>query len=206
MGTRVIRVAARDVPRGVQEMSRDMLQAIARGTNQGAQRARTYLVRRTPVDQGQLKASWEIERGTERRPRARWLRSKDVKLAELKNRAPHAGIVELGARPHPVSEEGIQAIARWAMRVLTFKTPPALKRRKNEQGPRQRARDRRFAAALGIARAIAWRIRHKGQKPTYYVRDSVPTAVRLMAAEVHREMAKVSPKVPRKPRGPKGGP
>jgi hypothetical protein len=196
----VIRVSSKHAGKAAADLSRDVLQAIRKGTNRGAERARAMIVRRGPRDQGQLRASWHVKKGSERRP----MGAKDAELAELRNDAPHAGIVELGARPHRVSQEGLQAIARWAMRVMSFKTPPATRRRRGEQGPRQRPKDRRFAAALGIARAIAWRIRREGQKPTYFVRDAMPVAVRLLEAEVQKALKRVVPKPP--PRAPKAGP
>jgi hypothetical protein len=207
-------VSSKHAGKAAADLSRDVLQAIRKGTNRGAERARAMIVRRGPRDQGQLRASWHVKKGSERRPMARWLRAKDAELAELRNDAPHAGIVELGARPHRVSQEGIQSIARWAMRVMSFKTPTDnLRRARNaavgprearQSGPRQRPKDRRFAAALGIARAIAWRIRREGQKPTYFVRDAMPVAVRLLDAEVQKALKRVVPKPP--PRAPKAGP
>ena len=68
MATRVIRINARDVARASSEMSRDVLQAIRKGTNRGAERARAMIVRRGPRDQGQLRASWHVKKGSERRP------------------------------------------------------------------------------------------------------------------------------------------
>jgi hypothetical protein len=41
--------------------------------------------------------------------------------------APHAGIIELGARPHPVSREGVEAIARWVTKKLQAVAGPTKK-------------------------------------------------------------------------------
>lgn len=66
--------------------------------------------------------------------------------------------VELGTKPHPVSEEGIMAIAAWVMHKIplgqsvSLKTGRPLKNRGAEE------------AALGIAHAIAWKIRRVGSK------------------------------------------
>jgi hypothetical protein len=44
-------------------------------------------------------------------------------LAQIENDAPHAGIVELGARPHKVSAEGVQAIKEWVIaKIGTYDT------------------------------------------------------------------------------------
>lgn len=42
--------------------------------------------------------------------------------------APHAGIIELGARPHPVSREGVEAIARWVKTKLHAVSGPVRQR------------------------------------------------------------------------------
>lgn len=76
--------------------------------------------------------------------------------------APHAGIVELGARPHKVSAEGIEAITRWAMLKLHL--------------PESEARS--------AAYAIAKRIGERGQKGTYIVRDNLDRLADMARDEV----------------------
>lgn len=78
--------------------------------------------------------------------------------------APHAGIVELGARPHGVSAEGREAIKQWCMRKL---------------GLDEKAAE---SATWGICQ----KLKAEGQKPTYLVRDSMPKAVEFFAAELER--------------------
>lgn len=74
--------------------------------------------------------------------------------------------VELGSRPHPVSEEGILQIAEWAKRTLplgqsvSLKTGRPLKAKGVEE------------AALAAAHAIAWKIRAKGSKGAFMFRDA----------------------------------
>lgn len=67
-----------------------------------AQRQRTDLVKRSPVDTGIFKNAWQVR--------------EERTGAACRNSAPYAGIIERGARPHEVSPEGIQAIEAWAMR------------------------------------------------------------------------------------------
>lgn len=83
------------------------------------------------------------------------------------NDAPHAPIIEDGARPHPVSEAGVQAIAAWARRKLGIKDE---------------------AQALGIARAIAWKIRHHGQEAKNVMRNEIPMAIVFFGQEFQRIM------------------
>lgn len=78
--------------------------------------------------------------------------------------AAHAGIVELGARPHPIGAAVRELIKRWAMRKLGLDEKEAER--------------------------VAWGVGHKieteGQKPTYVVRDSMPAAGRFFGAELVR--------------------
>lgn len=78
--------------------------------------------------------------------------------------APHAGIVELGARPHAVSPEAREMIKEWAIRKLGLDEAEAER------------------ASWGIAHKIAT----EGQKPTYVVRDSMPAAARFFGEELVR--------------------
>lgn len=79
------------------------------------------------------------------------------------NDAPHAGIIELGARPHPVSEEGRAAITRWVLRKLEVADE---------------------IEAARIADRIVWKLRHKGQKGTYLFRDALPHLTQFFADAV----------------------
>ena len=66
---------------------------------------------------------------------------------------PYAAVVEFGADPHRVSDDGIKAIARWVQKKL----------HKNEK------------ESWRIANAIAWKIRHHGSKPRPFLRDAINT-------------------------------
>lgn len=109
----------------------------------------------------------------------------------LYNDAPHAGILELGARPHPVSKEGIDALTEWAKVKLMESGPrrPAKKSvpltAKADAAYGKRVDDFE-AEARSIAFAIARKIRREGQKGRFIFRDELPTLVRYVAEEVHR--------------------
>jgi len=64
--------------------------------------------------------------------------------------------VELGTKPHAVSESGILAIARWAMRKLPLGQAVSAKTGRPLKTPGIEE------AAQRVAHAIAWKIRHKG--------------------------------------------
>src|SRR5262245_48635855 len=79
--------------------------AYKRGLRRAAERSKAHLVSRTPVDMGQLKSSWSVSEG--------------LTGVALHNSSPIAGVIDLGARPHPVSKAGRQAITEWAARKVT---------------------------------------------------------------------------------------
>lgn len=170
------------------------LRAIARGALRGAHRGRAIIVRETPVDQGQLKAAWKVTAGDPSLLAGKsTLRSRlaSVVLAELGNSAPHAGIVELGARPHGVSAEGMQAIADWVMRNVDLGTVAGPVQR-GSGGRRKFQRDARERLAMAVAQSIAWKLRKYGQAPTYFVKSSRPLLEGVVQAEVEKGIGEVS--------------
>lgn len=101
----------------------------------------------------------------------------------------YAPAVELGTRPHPVSEAGILAIAEWAKRVLPLgqrfsaKTRRPLKTKGVEE------------AALSAAHAIAWKIHHHGTQGAFMFRDAFTanraTVIAKFEATVDRIVARI---------------
>lgn len=124
---------------------------INKGLRKGAMRGRTHLVKQTPVDLGQMKNSWRVS-GT-----------------DIINDAPHAGIIEGGARPHKVNAAGIAALAGWARRKLGIT---------NEK------------EAKGVAFAIAKKLEKEGQKGHFIVRDSMNRLRDFAVSEVVKEIRK----------------
>ena len=160
--------------------------AIGRGIRNGARRGRAHLVRKTPKDNDLLKAAW-------RDTTSHGIAATRGVVAEVFNDAPYAGVVEMGARPHPVSMEGQMAIYEWVRRNIPISGPLAPAGRTN------RARSAAFLDASrmsrahwDIAQAIVWRIRTKGQKPTYFVRGSLPGIQRFTIDEVLRSLRQFS--------------
>lgn len=143
-----------------------VLAAIHRGAENGARRGLAHVKSKTPVDNGQLRAAWKVRGGDGAR-----------RLASLENDAPYAGIVELGARPHPVSRAGIIAIWEWVYRhraAMGFVTGSG----------RARGGLSVEKETLRIAYAIAAKIRREGQRPTYFVRRELPELGNLSLYEV----------------------
>jgi nucleoid-associated protein YgaU len=119
-----------------------------------ARRGQALMPKKGPTDQGQLRNSWRV---------------REVPDVALVNDAPHAGIVEAGARPHPVSREGIDALTGWAMRQLGVSEKEA----------------------RGIAFAIAARMKTEGQEPTYFIRDSLAELRDFLRPEVVRQLERL---------------
>lgn len=148
--------------------------AASRGIVRGAMRARAKIQRETPKDQGQTKASWRLERSA-------LIATGDHVLATWTNDAPHAGILENGARPHNVNPEGWQAIYRWVERHRSlFSGGGAAKRREDFTPAPFRGPDPQIEAITnGIVRKIA----REGQKPTYFVRNMLDDLTRMAEQE-----------------------
>lgn len=136
-----------------------MPEVVRQGAYWGALAGQRILALRTPRYTGTSAARWRAHRGTTKR-----------ELAEIHNDAPHIGIVEEGARPHPVSKDGVEALTRWARLKLGLDPESAKK----------------------VANAIAWRLRKKGQKPTYFVRDSKPDLTNAAAQNIAHAISEYS--------------
>lgn len=183
MGANVIRIGIDQLPAALKRGEERFSRALYRGLRMGAERGRSIIVKRTPTDRGELRASWKVK-------------AADM-VAELINDAPHAGIVELGARPHKVSAEGWAALYEWVRRH------PALYGRK-------RAKTKVSGtvaqlAAMGpfkgldpeissITWAIVKKINREGQKPTYFVLKSMDALRAALIAEVERQLERATAK------------
>jgi len=174
--------------------------AVQRATLRGAARGKALLARVSPTDLGQLRSSWEIKRtgmgisGTA----AAFTRSGT--LAVLQNNAPHAGIVELGARPHPVSWEGFEAIYFWVYRhrhYFGMVTKSGRRKRVDAKGWQSSGRSggevwEENPEIASIARGIIWKLAREGQKPTYFVQSKLDFLQDYVAIEFVRLLKKLA--------------
>lgn len=160
-----IKIESKDLARVLRREGERVPRLLPMAAYAAAQRLRARIVdeidRRKITDQGILKNSFRVVRQN-RDGGGRFLGSGGS--VAVRSDAPHAGIVELGARPHPVSPEGRMAIARWAARKLGLSDKEA-----------ERA-----------SWAIANRIRERGQAPTYVVRSCLADGVRYYGEEIVR--------------------
>lgn len=184
----VISISALELPKLLAAHERKMPDAIRAGIRIAAERGRALLVRESPVDQGQYKNSWRVRDGGNG--------------PEIVNDAPHAGIIEMGARPHGVNRAGIEALTAWALRKLmtgeltSRKSPPVPQRQYKNQYGTWAARGKRSKTpalekeARGIAFAIAAKLKKYGQKGLYIVDRNIPKLSKILAAEVARALKK----------------
>jgi len=149
-----IKATPTEFARDINKRMRELPRSIRRSLVAGAHRGRALLSKRTPTDLGQMRNSWRV------------VVTKDNQNIILINDAPHAGIIEEGARPHNVNFEGRLAIERWAMRQLGV--------------------DRKIAAA--VTEGIVNKLQRHGQKGHYIVRDALPTMRLLAKKEVERRL------------------
>lgn len=181
-----IYLSALELPKVLASHEKTLPKAIRAGIRLAAERGRSLLVRESPVDQGQYKNSWRI-RETSDGP-------------SIVNDAPHAGIIEKGARPHGVNREGIEALTAWALRKLmsgqlASKTPASdpAKKYRNQYGSWAGRQKRSKTPALekearGIAFAIAAKFKKYGQKGLFIVDRNMPKLSKFLAAEVARQI------------------
>lgn len=173
-------------------------EAVAAGALVAAHRGRTLLVRTSPVDTGMYKNAWRV---------VDLAYASERHVIELDNDAPHAGIIELGARPHKVSRAGIEAIAGWVRRKLLRGGYAQIRRSASAESFAAGGGKRKLTAsaaayrakaswsldeeATKIAWAIAKKIEKEGQKPTYHLLNSLPKLRRFLIEEVNRQVERV---------------
>lgn len=137
--------------------------AIVKGLQLGAIAGKAVVIKRTPVDEGLMKASWAAVM----QPCG----------AQLINSAPHAGIVEGGSRPH---WPNMQAIREW---VARHHKSFGIKRGRSKKG--------KAAAEAEIDRItflICQKIAKQGTKPRWVVRGALPRLSRIAKKAVDLEV------------------
>lgn len=159
------------LPKALQRRSRATLAAMHRGAVRAAERYKGVLRDKTPVDTGHMRAAWKVKVAPARdgAPRRR-------ELVTVSNDAPYAGIIEHGARPHPVSRAGWESIYQWV-------------RRHRASFGLRKATPKELAS---ITWAIVKKIEKEGARPRYIVRDSRHLLQQFTAAEVKRLIAQLA--------------
>lgn len=150
---------ARALPAGMRAQLAKDRRAVVGAAHLGAE----ILAGAAPVDAGILKSSFHVEATADG--------------ARIVVDAPHAGIVELGSRPHMPP---LQPLIDWVKRHGKALGLPRTRTR-NAQG--------RFIASpevLQFARALQHKIAREGTRPTYFIRKSLPALARALSEELAR--------------------
>lgn len=176
-------ITADKVSRELRRRARGAKREILRGIRSAAVRGRTEIVGRTneadKVYLGHFKNAWRI------------LSLGGDKGWELVNDAPHAGIVERGARPHKVGMAAVEAIREWVRRKGL---------RVSVGGGKPRALTASEAADDPVVNQMTWaivqKIEREGQRPTFLVRDALPTLLRQLQEEVEDDLRRFANEPP----------
>lgn len=165
-----------------------------RGIIDGARRGKAHLVRQSRhiVDLGEFWNSWFDP-------------SSKGSTITLRNDAPHAGIIERGARPHNVSEEGQLALLDWVLRNVHLgrnqgvKAVAATRQAKRivagtstlkTAGKAYGRANDILAEALAVVAGIVRKYRREGQKGHFIVEKALPELKKLAMDEAERAVRK----------------
>lgn len=161
---------------------RARLERVAGAGYEAALLGAEVVAKAAPVDVGSLKSSIHAR---ETGPRS----------AELRADAPHAGIVEVGSRPHWAP---LQPLIDWVRRhgkLFGAKRPGRVSTTPARTAAGQRRRDARIAKNADleaeverIARSIQRKIARVGTKPRWFMRDSLPKLRTILAILIRRRL------------------
>lgn len=159
----VYKVTANQVAFSLKSRGKATKETIVAGLIKGAFAGKVILIKRTPVDEGLMKASWAVivmPNG-----------------AKLINSAPHSGIIEAGSRPHWPNQA---AIREWVVR-----------HRKSFGVSKGRGKKGKAAAEAEIDQitfAICRKIAKHGTKPHWVVRGALPKLGRIANKAIQVEI------------------
>lgn len=177
-----IRIRAQDMGKDIKRRLRAIEASIPRNMEAAADEAKEFMQKgkNTPKGvTGELRKGWEVSRTSTG--------------AELLNDAPHAGIVEKGARPHKVNEEGMKALTQWVFRKFfgrSFKigSGRGVRRRGNAEETKLNRRRKQLREAKGIAYAIAQKIEREGQAPRFFVKKRMGKFGKMLKLHIEKSI------------------
>jgi hypothetical protein len=164
--TAAINVRPEDLARVLAQGEAARRDRVLKAMHEAALLGAELVARKAPVDTGALKGSVHYQFG-------------GVARASVVVDAPHGAAVEVGSRPHWVP---LQALIDW------------VKRHRAGLGIRGKVgRDERgrFAASAAIeqaARGLQAKIAREGTKPTWFVRDTLPTLRKALGTLIKRRL------------------
>lgn len=139
----------------VRDMPKKQREVVYRGTEAGLMRAVNLLQMRSPVDTGLYAASWQFSRQGDR--------------FFIGNTAPHAAILEEGARPHIPP---IGPLLAWAKRILRDPSQPP------KYSPEV------WAMAKGVQKKIG----EQGQEGRFILKNALNDITDIVKAEIDRAL------------------
>lgn len=154
-----VKVDIRKLGEAWDKASGQMRGAMERGLFSGVLRGQHHLMENSPVDTGLYQASWAVN-------------PKSNTHIELGNSAPHAPIIEYGARPHNAP---LGPLLAWAKRVLKSSSQPPYY---DEQVQR-------------LARGVQKKIRERGQEPKHVLTDAIPDLIKMVEEEIAKELERI---------------
>lgn len=147
----------------------DFDQAVERtefGLYRAALRALPLVVEATPSDRGLARGGWQVD--------------KVAGGADLRNDAPHAGILEAGSRPH---RPPLEPILRWVVRVFGIGLEGGRRSYSDESDVPARTK----AVAWAVTEKIAehgteahWMVRGNMRKLAQYAREEVERMLKAL--------------------------
>jgi len=203
VSTIVIQTNAKDIRRLLNRRFKRTPMSVNKGIGLAAHRARAVLVAATPVDRGEAKRGWRVEKQGQAGPLDRWV---------VTNPVPYIGVLELGRRPgRPVSVAGFLSIMEWVRRHKLHvggTLGPAREGRKSKTytvhayGMVFRGREANIAR---IAQNICDKIKAHGQPGKFFVRNAMPQVQAGLAQEIKRAVEQDALAQNRGHKGGKGG-
>lgn len=166
--------------------------AVLQGCWLSAVRARTLLVRKSKViahDRGVYANAWTVVPAVFGGMKAkRWGSQRGV--VQVQNRTPYAGIIELGARPHPVSLDGQRYIREWVRRNIKDIVWSAPGRSGGSIATD--VKDKKEKEIDQITKAIVWKLQREGQEGKYVVSKEIVKIERFTAAMVNDRIIRLA--------------
>lgn len=146
-------VSLKDFAKELKQFNGDHLDNLRKATFSGIAKSLPEVIKNSPVDTGQYASSWDFSIGEHE--------------ALFGNFAPHAPIIEIGARPFTPP---IRPLLEWAKRVLQDPSqPPDFS-------------DRVWALAKGTQKKIS----EVGMQPKHIMENSIPLILKNIKEEMER--------------------
>lgn len=187
-------ITPKQLPGALDASEKNSRLAVQKGAYLAANRGRTLLVHRSRKlanDRGIFANAWTVVPAGFKPIPGPWAYGN--KMMQVVNRAPYAGVIELGARPHPVSDVGILNIERWVKRnIVAFEEATHTSSRSGGSVKTRLTAAQRQRLIQSVAMGIVWKLRHKGQAPKYVVQGALDKLQKYLMLEVRRMLKKAA--------------